>query len=232
MKKYLLILLLLISSFAFARGAFAGEVWLTTDGNNTYWPCIGHEPLGDLDSPFTGAITVDNDQFPNQHECYPDHIGFRVNGFPTSTYHANAVEGYHFLYFKTVVNNYETEYPNDSIFYQNDGIHAFYEENAPTPMYKCSGGSCVEDDENGTYSEDTCNNECAIPPALTGSPFNFQGNGNSVVPIASSSELLANVGTLFTDEWPLIAVFIGVPLAFYIIQRSIMLTGAKSRGEK
>jgi hypothetical protein len=39
------------------------------------------------------------------------------------------------------------------------------------------------------------------------------------VPMASSSDMVASVGTLFTDLWVIIALVIGIPLAFYIIQR-------------
>jgi hypothetical protein len=43
------------------------------------------------------------------------------------------------------------------------------------------------------------------------------------VPMASSSDMVASVGTLFTDLWVIIAIVIGIPLAFYIIQRVIAL---------
>ena len=49
------------------------------------------------------------------------------------------------------------------------------------------------------------------------------------LPTASSTELLASAGTLFTDLWPIVALAIGIPLAFYIIQRVIGLVGARSR---
>ena len=66
----------------------------------------------------------------------------------------------------------------------------------------------------------------------SGSPFNFgQGNGEGLA-VASSSDLLANVGYLFSDLWPMLALFIGIPLAFYIIQRAIMTTGANMRIKK
>ena len=44
-----------------------------------------------------------------------------------------------------------------------------------------------------------------------------------VLPSASSTDLLANVGTLFTDLWVIIALAIGIPLAFYVIKRVIAL---------
>jgi hypothetical protein len=43
------------------------------------------------------------------------------------------------------------------------------------------------------------------------------------VPMASSSDMLASTGVLFTDLWVIIALVIGIPLAFYIIQRVIAL---------
>jgi hypothetical protein len=43
------------------------------------------------------------------------------------------------------------------------------------------------------------------------------------LPSASTTDVLASVGTLFTDLWVLIAVAVGIPLAFYIIKRVIAL---------
>lgn len=37
--------------------------------------------------------------------------------------------------------------------------------------------------------------------------------------MASTSDMLASLGTLFTDLWPIIAVMAGIPLAFYMITR-------------
>jgi len=39
-----------------------------------------------------------------------------------------------------------------------------------------------------------------------------------------TNDILQNVGTLFSDLWVLIAVAIGVPLAFYVIKKVIALT--------
>jgi hypothetical protein len=33
----------------------------------------------------------------------------------------------------------------------------------PTPMYRCSGSSCIQDDVNGTFTTSNCNNTCAVP---------------------------------------------------------------------
>jgi len=40
---------------------------------------------------------------------------------------------------------------------------------------------------------------------------------------ASSTDMLANVGVLFTDLWVVIALAVGIPLAFYVIKRVIAL---------
>jgi len=49
------------------------------------------------------------------------------------------------------------------------------------------------------------------------------------VPATATVDLLAFAGGLFTDTWPLIALAIGIPLAFYIIKRVIGLTFLRSR---
>jgi hypothetical protein len=41
------------------------------------------------------------------------------------------------------------------------------------------------------------------------------------VPATATVALLAYAGQLFTDLWALIAIAIGVPLGFYIINRAI-----------
>lgn len=43
------------------------------------------------------------------------------------------------------------------------------------------------------------------------------------IPSASSTDLLSAVGTLFTDLWVVIAVAVGIPLAFYVIRKVISL---------
>lgn len=43
------------------------------------------------------------------------------------------------------------------------------------------------------------------------------------LPAGSSTDLLAYAGSLFTDLWVLIAIAIGVPLAFYVIRKVISL---------
>lgn len=49
------------------------------------------------------------------------------------------------------------------------------------------------------------------------------------MPETASSDLLANVGGLFTDFWPIIAMMFGIPLAFYIIPRVIELVIVKDK---
>jgi hypothetical protein len=51
------------------------------------------------------------------------------------------------------------------------------------------------------------------------------------LPGGASTDLFASVGTLVTDLWVLIAVAIGVPLAFYIIKQVIALV-PKSRARR
>jgi divalent metal cation (Fe/Co/Zn/Cd) transporter len=43
------------------------------------------------------------------------------------------------------------------------------------------------------------------------------------IPTASSTDLFASVGVFVGDLWPLLAVAMGVPLAFYIIKQVIAL---------
>ena len=43
------------------------------------------------------------------------------------------------------------------------------------------------------------------------------------MPLEASTDLLANVGVLFSDLWIVIALAIGIPLAFYVIRRVIAL---------
>ncbi len=44
-----------------------------------------------------------------------------------------------------------------------------------------------------------------------------------VIPTASSTDLLAAVGGLVGDLWVLLAIAMGLPLAFYILRRVIGL---------
>lgn len=44
-----------------------------------------------------------------------------------------------------------------------------------------------------------------------------------VIPATGTADLLAYVGELFTNVWPLAALAIGIPLGFYVISRSISL---------
>lgn len=43
------------------------------------------------------------------------------------------------------------------------------------------------------------------------------------LPVNTATDLMANVGVLFTDLWVLLALAIGIPLAFYVIRKVISL---------
>lgn len=43
------------------------------------------------------------------------------------------------------------------------------------------------------------------------------------LPGSAVSDLMANVGVLFSDLWILLALAVGVPLGFYIIRKVISL---------
>jgi hypothetical protein len=45
----------------------------------------------------------------------------------------------------------------------------------------------------------------------------------TILTIGSSTDMLAYAGSLFTDLWVLIALAVGIPLAFYVIRRVIAL---------
>jgi len=49
------------------------------------------------------------------------------------------------------------------------------------------------------------------------------------IPASGTSDLLAYTGELFTDTWQLVALAIGIPLAFYIISRVIGLFRTRTR---
>lgn len=51
------------------------------------------------------------------------------------------------------------------------------------------------------------------------------------LPTSAPTDVFAAVGTLTTDLWVLIAIAIGVPLAFYVIRAVIGLM-PKSRGRR
>jgi hypothetical protein len=50
-----------------------------------------------------------------------------------------------------------------------------------------------------------------------------------VVPATGTTQLLAYAGQLFTDSWALIALAIGLPLAFYIITKVIGIVKGRAR---
>lgn len=47
------------------------------------------------------------------------------------------------------------------------------------------------------------------------------------VPNTATADLTAFAGTMFTDLWSVIALAVGLPLAFYVIRRVIGLVRAK-----
>ena len=49
------------------------------------------------------------------------------------------------------------------------------------------------------------------------------------LPVDAVDTLLGHVGVLFTDLWPLIALAIGVPLAFYVIGKIVSLVRGRTR---
>jgi hypothetical protein len=51
----------------------------------------------------------------------------------------------------------------------------------------------------------------------------YDGGGGGILSIGNIDDIFASVGTLTTDLWVLIAVAIGVPLAFYIIRQVIAI---------
>lgn len=53
------------------------------------------------------------------------------------------------------------------------------------------------------------------------------GPGLTLFPMGTTTDLLAFAGTLGGDLWPIIAMLIGIPLAFFIITKSIGITKRK-----
>jgi hypothetical protein len=49
------------------------------------------------------------------------------------------------------------------------------------------------------------------------------------VPETALTDLMASSGTLFTDLWELIAIAIGIPLAFYVIRKIVSLVRGGAR---
>ena len=92
------------------------------------------------------------------------------------------------------------------------GGNSFYPNwgGIPTPMYKCSGYSCIEDDINGTYTTSNCNNECGTPPP----PPPATTTDSLIIPPTAAGAMLAAIGGQLADP--------GF-LAFSIIAASIIL---------
>lgn len=71
-------------------------------------------------------------------------------------------------------------------------LHIVYHE-AAAEMYKCSAYECVRDDENGTYTEPTCNNECGTPPPPPGTTtlqfYQQQDTSTTTLPTLSGGNI-------------------------------------------
>lgn len=63
-----------------------------------------------------------------------------------------------------------------------------------------------------------------IPPILPPA-----GHKIITLGVASGTDMVASIGTLFSDLWLILALVIGIPLAFYIIQRIIKLVPADKK---
>jgi uncharacterized repeat protein (TIGR02543 family) len=55
----------------------------------------------------------------------------------------------------------------------------------PTPKYICSNGQCVRDDTNGTFSDNTCNNQCLSQAIFDVSPPTI------LLPVGSTTQIYA-----------------------------------------
>lgn len=53
--------------------------------------------------------------------------------------------------------------------------------------------------------------------------------GLITLPATATEDLMAYVGDMFTDLWVLIALAIGIPLAFYIIGKVVSLVRGRTR---
>lgn len=71
-----------------------------------------------------------------------------------------------------------------------------------------------------TY-EDKIGETCLVSQQF----FNFTGESpaTSILSVGSPNDIMALVGTLFSDLWLILSLVIGIPLAFYIIQYIIKL---------
>jgi len=49
------------------------------------------------------------------------------------------------------------------------------------------------------------------------------------VPETALADVMEATGTLFTDAWALIAIAIGIPVAFYVIRRVVALVRGGAR---
>ena len=49
------------------------------------------------------------------------------------------------------------------------------------------------------------------------------------LPATAVADLTAHLGTLFTDLWVVIALIIGLPLGFYVINKVISMFGKRTK---
>src|SRR3989337_711497 len=84
----------------------------------------------------------------------------------------------------------------------------------------------------GYYTDDECTygGEDELSEPITGYEWNGMNDhfiiiASKIITIgtASSTDTMAALGTLFTDLWTLIALAIGIPLAFYVIRQILRL---------
>ena len=85
--------------------------------------------------------------------------------------------------------------------------------------YSCSKSSCVSDDQHGIYAVSNCNNQCSAPgPQQTlNYPSIFNSSEARKPTLASTSDMMASVGALVLGLWPLLAILLGLGIAFYIL---------------
>lgn len=54
----------------------------------------------------------------------------------------------------------------------------------------------------------------------------------TILTLGSTADLTAYIGTLFADVWAILAIAIGIPLAFYVIKRVISLVPRGGGGRR
>jgi len=130
-------------------------------------------------------------------------IGFSRNGEGDDTY-SNCY----------TYNDYPTGFSFDIDLPISDYKNVFYSMWAFSPEENPLALSCIGDSAGDSFEGTGLDVVFTIIETPAGGvPSLFS------VPMASSSDMLASTGVLFTDLWVIIALVIGIPLAFYIITR-------------